>query len=246
MGDDRRVVRDDRIIGTLDRIVTPYRREGFRPPTNSAGRFTPKRARDLIYRLGLSPRRRPSEDLAADEWWLRDLADELGVGYGRFKEWVSRGYVHARRIGSRKHLVIWADAGERERLDRLRDAFRPGQTSPYPAELTRPQGAAGSGLLSPLRRGGGTRSLNRSRPLSWDSGGDGTKRARLGRPRVGLPSGGRDPRCGEQAITRRSSPVRPRCGVLRGAVSCEDGDHRNRERPTTAGRPTDNCPMCKG
>ena len=53
-------------------------------------------------------RERPSEELAADEWWFRDLADELGVGCGRFKEWVKRGYVHARRVGSRKHLAIWA------------------------------------------------------------------------------------------------------------------------------------------
>jgi hypothetical protein len=124
---------------TSREIAECLNREGFHPPSNPAGRFTPERARDLVYRLGLSPRRRPSEELAADEWWLRDLADELGVGYGRFKEWVRRGYVHARRVGSRKHLVICADAEERERLRRLRDAFRPGQTSPYPAELTRPK-----------------------------------------------------------------------------------------------------------
>ena len=104
-----------------------------------ADRFTPERARELVYRLGLSPRRRPAEALAVDEWWIRDLADELGVGYSRFKEWVKKGYVHARRVGSRKHLVIWADAEERERLRRLRDDFRPGRTSRYPAELTRPK-----------------------------------------------------------------------------------------------------------
>ena len=27
-----------------------------------------------------------------------DLADELDVGYGQFKEWVRKGYVHARRV----------------------------------------------------------------------------------------------------------------------------------------------------
>jgi hypothetical protein len=112
-------------------------REGFRPPSSRADRFTPARARDLVYRLGLSQRRRPNESLAIDEWWIRDLADELGVGYNRFKEWVKKGYVHARRVGSRKHLVIWADAEERERLCRLRDDFRPGRTSRYPVELTR-------------------------------------------------------------------------------------------------------------
>jgi DNA invertase Pin-like site-specific DNA recombinase len=114
-------------------------REGFRPPSGRADRFTPGRARDLVYRLGLSPRRRPAESLAVDEWWIRDLVDELGVGYNRFQEWARKGYVHARRVGSRKHLVIWADAEEQDRLRRLRDAFRPGRTSRYPAELTRPK-----------------------------------------------------------------------------------------------------------
>ncbi len=136
----RRLVEAAVAAGRTSReIAECLNREGFRPPSNRADRFTPERARDLVYRLGLSPRRRPAEGLAVNEWWIRDLADGLGVGFGRFKEWVKRGYVHARRVGSRKHLVIWADAEERERLCRLRDAFRPGQTNPYPAELTRPK-----------------------------------------------------------------------------------------------------------
>jgi hypothetical protein len=45
------------------------------------------------------------------------------VGYNRFKEWAKKGYVHARRVGSRKHLVICTDAEERERLCRLRDTI---------------------------------------------------------------------------------------------------------------------------
>jgi hypothetical protein len=69
-----------------------------------------------VYRLGLSPRRRPAESLAVDEWWIRDLADELGVGYPRFKEWAQKGYVHTRRVGRRKHLVIWAETVLRSRL----------------------------------------------------------------------------------------------------------------------------------
>jgi DNA invertase Pin-like site-specific DNA recombinase len=124
---------------TTTQIADCLDREGFRPPSSRADRFTPDRARDLVYRLGLSQRRRPNESLAVDEWWIRDLADELGVGYNRFKEWAKKGYVHVRRVGSRKHLVIWADAEERERLCRLRDDFRPGRTSRYPAELTRPK-----------------------------------------------------------------------------------------------------------
>ena len=114
-------------------------REGFRPPSGRVDRFTPELARGLVHRLGLGPTRRPAELLSADEWWGRDLADELGVGYHRFKECVTKGYVHVRRVGGRGHLVIWADAEERGRLCQLRDHFRPGRTSRYPAELTRPK-----------------------------------------------------------------------------------------------------------
>jgi hypothetical protein len=114
-------------------------REGFRPPSGHAERLNPERAGELVYRLGLSPRLRPTESLAVDEWWIRDLADELGVAYNQFKEWAKNGYVHARRVGIRKHLVLWADAEDKERLSRLRDEFRLGRTSRYPAELTRPK-----------------------------------------------------------------------------------------------------------
>jgi hypothetical protein len=119
-------------------IAECLNREGFRLPTARADRFNPENARELVYRLGLSPRIRPAVSLAADEWWIRDLADDLGVGYSRFKEWVRKGYVHTRRVGSRRHLVIWADAQERDRLRRLRDAFG-GRTLRYPAELTCPK-----------------------------------------------------------------------------------------------------------
>jgi hypothetical protein len=72
-------------------IAECLNREGIRLPSGRADRFTPDNARQLVYRLGLSPRIRPAVSLAADEWWIRDLADELGVGYSRIKEWVERG-----------------------------------------------------------------------------------------------------------------------------------------------------------
>ena len=95
-------------------------------------------ARDLVYRLGLSVRRRPAEPLGPDEWWVRDLSNELGVSYFRFKDGVKKGYVHVRRVGGKRHLVIWADMEERERLGRLRDYHYPGRLNHYPVELTRP------------------------------------------------------------------------------------------------------------
>jgi DNA invertase Pin-like site-specific DNA recombinase len=122
---------------TAEEIAECLNREGFRPPSYRVDRFTPELARGLVYRLGLSPRRRPAELLSVDEWWGRDLADELGVSYHRLKDWVTKGYVHVRRVGGRGHLVIWADAEERVRLCRLRDHRRPGNSRYFPAELTR-------------------------------------------------------------------------------------------------------------
>jgi hypothetical protein len=46
---------------TAAQITKRLDREGYRPPSSGADRFTPERARDLVYRLGLSPRRRPAE-----------------------------------------------------------------------------------------------------------------------------------------------------------------------------------------
>ena len=65
--------------------------------------------------------------------------EELGVGYGRFKERVRSGYVDSRRVGSRNRLVIWVDTDERERLGQLRDYLHPGRSNNYPVELTRPK-----------------------------------------------------------------------------------------------------------
>ncbi len=124
---------------TSEQIAECLNREGFRPVSNREDRFTPSRARELVYRLGLSPRRRPAEPLGPDEWWIHDLSDKLGVSYHRLKDGVKKGYVHVRRIGRRGNLVIWADAEKRERLGRLRDYPRTGRSNRYPDELTRPK-----------------------------------------------------------------------------------------------------------
>ena len=44
---------------TAEEIAECLNREGFRPPSCRVDRFTPELARGLVYRLGLSPRRRP-------------------------------------------------------------------------------------------------------------------------------------------------------------------------------------------
>ena len=124
---------------TSEQIAECLNREGFRPVSNRDDRFTPSRARELVYRLGLSPRCRPAEPLGPEEWWVRDLADMLGVSYRRFKDWVKKGHVQFRKVARRGNLVIWADAEERERVGRLRDHPRPVRSNRYPDELTRPK-----------------------------------------------------------------------------------------------------------
>jgi hypothetical protein len=74
--------RAERIVGSLMRslveaavaagqtskqIAERLNREGFHPVSNRDDRFTPSRARELVYRLGLSPRGRPAEPLGPDE-----------------------------------------------------------------------------------------------------------------------------------------------------------------------------------
>jgi resolvase-like protein len=50
-----------------EEIADCLNREGFRPPSCHGDRFTPELTRELVYRLGLSPRRRPAELLSVDE-----------------------------------------------------------------------------------------------------------------------------------------------------------------------------------
>ena len=47
--------------------------------------------------------------LEKDEWWIPDLARDLGVIPQKIHYWVKQGWIHARRTPSRKHLIVWAD-----------------------------------------------------------------------------------------------------------------------------------------
>ena len=67
----------------------------------------------------------PAVSLAVDEWWIRDLADEMGVGLQPIQGMGHEGLCPCPTSRQpRRHLVIWADAEERDRLRRLRDGFR--------------------------------------------------------------------------------------------------------------------------
>jgi DNA invertase Pin-like site-specific DNA recombinase len=124
---------------TVAQIAEGLNREGFQSPSGRLDRFTSHRVSQLIYRLGLSKHRPPAEPLWAHEWWLRDVAAEVGVSVTRLRHWVKQGYVHIRKTEAWGQVVIWADADELDRLRRLRDHPRQTRVAHYPDELTRPK-----------------------------------------------------------------------------------------------------------
>jgi DNA invertase Pin-like site-specific DNA recombinase len=112
--------------------------EGFHLPKRG-GKFTAAAVRTLLSRQGLSkPRgeRFYPEGCGGDEWWLSDLARELGVSRTGLSGWAKRGWVHARQVGAvSRYWIIWADRDELTRLRRLRDQ----RMTPFPPELTTPK-----------------------------------------------------------------------------------------------------------
>ena len=92
-----------------------------------------------MYRLGLGEYQPRTASLTADEWWFRDLAQELGITMSRLRHWLKKGYVHSRKVGRGGHFVVWADADEVARLRRLRDFVLSSSRSGFPAELTCPK-----------------------------------------------------------------------------------------------------------
>jgi hypothetical protein len=113
---------------TAPTIAQVLQREGY---TMAPGRSDPLSLTTVrrLLRENVPPVRRrpapaPEEILAADEWWLRDLAAELSMPYITLYAWARRGWVTVARQESRPpyRLILRADHGE---LARLR-ARRPG------------------------------------------------------------------------------------------------------------------------
>ena len=88
--------------------------------------------------------------LAADEWWLSDLAVELSVTPCRLHHWLRHGYVHARKEPKSKFWILWADTDELARLRQLRDYLTTEHSIPYPAELKRPKPRPSPPTVDPI------------------------------------------------------------------------------------------------
>jgi len=99
-------------------IADALNREGFTPPRRR-GAFTKECIGDLIRRLGLTGELFREDLLEPNEWWIPDLAHELGVITVKIHYWVKQGWVHHRRTPSGKHLIVWADRDEMRRLRKL-------------------------------------------------------------------------------------------------------------------------------
>ena len=107
---------------STDEIIERLHQEGFHPPKRRQT-FNRDIVGALMRRLGLRTRRTPTtrESLTDHEWWLPDLAAELGMPTPTLYAWVKRGWVNAWQRSERpKHWIIWADKAELERLKRHR------------------------------------------------------------------------------------------------------------------------------
>lgn len=99
-------------------IAEALNREGFTPPRRR-GVFTKGGVGDLIRRLGLAGELFREDLLQRNEWWIPDLARELGVITVKVHYWIKQGWIHHRRTPSGKHLIVWADRDELRRLRKL-------------------------------------------------------------------------------------------------------------------------------
>jgi DNA invertase Pin-like site-specific DNA recombinase len=108
--------------------------EGFRPPR--AEHFTP----EMVRRLWRRSRR---GDLSDHEWRMSSLSRRLSIPETRVRDWIRRGWVHARKSG--RTWIAWADSEELRRLTQLSlHQQANGRFHRYPAELTTPKQRPGS------------------------------------------------------------------------------------------------------
>ena len=124
---------------TAAAIADKLNEEGFQLPSGKTSRFNRNVVVQLYARIGLSQARRHREELGANEWWFRELAEELGVHRGRLRHWLTNGYVHSRKAAGGHHVVLWADEEELARLRKLRDYLATERRSSFPKELTEPK-----------------------------------------------------------------------------------------------------------
>lgn len=122
---------------TTAQIATTRNREGFVPPKRYRP-FSKELVGQLLDRQGLGDERRVPEMLGPDEWWLGTLARTLQMSPMKLRDWVVRGWLHARKSPAQGFWIVWADAEEVARVGHLLMQSRRG-VNVYPAACTMPK-----------------------------------------------------------------------------------------------------------
>jgi hypothetical protein len=127
---------------TGEQVAEILNREDYRTPRG--GSFNGDRVRRLFMLFGLPgvpAGVRGSEGLPGrHEWWLPDLAAELGVKPIVVHRWRWSGWVQARQLpGDNGRWIVWADGVERRRLRRLRRHEIQNRGREAPKELREPK-----------------------------------------------------------------------------------------------------------
>jgi hypothetical protein len=102
----------------MKQVAAQLTREGYRTPRSQKG-YTSTSVRQLLSRRGLTGGVIGREQLDGNEWWLPDLALELGIPSAKLRDWAMREQVRARRVTPEGPWVVWADGRERRRLRKL-------------------------------------------------------------------------------------------------------------------------------
>ena len=104
---------------TAEAIATRLNAEGYRPPKRRE-QFGRQGVQELLRDLGVRaprPQPQPRDGLGADEWWVAELAQALGMPLATLQGWIRRGWVRAwQQAQPPRRWVVWADAAEVERL----------------------------------------------------------------------------------------------------------------------------------
>src|SRR6185312_10861691 len=82
-------------------------------------KFTESGIGTLVRELGLVGELFRDNLLRRDEWWIPDLARKLGVIAQKIHYWVQQRWINSRRTPSGKHYIVWADAEELRRLQKI-------------------------------------------------------------------------------------------------------------------------------
>lgn len=122
---------------TGEQMAAKLNAEGFTPPRRR-NTYSKTMVRALLRKLKLVREVKRTDVLQKDEWWVRGLAEKLGVATQKVYYWIKQQWVHSRRSPVKKVWIVWADDDEIERLEQLKTHISSWTAARSP-ELTTPK-----------------------------------------------------------------------------------------------------------